>query len=136
MSAAFCWLARQPAERKWLCVWRWARDGGVCCANCSWRECSRRWVVAVLGLVVALWIKGGLAAAIPTNIPRFHSMELDGAVLLFAFFLVAVTALIFGLLSGFFIRANQSQSLAQRERPLSPSSWAATISASEQRWSS
>jgi len=54
-----------------------------------------------LGLLIAVWIKGGLAAAMPTNIPRFHAMELDGAVLLFAFALVAITALIFGSVPAF-----------------------------------
>ncbi len=70
-----------------------------------------------LGLLVAVWIKGGLAAAMPTNIPRFHAMELDGAVLLFTFILVAVTALIFGSLPAFSsARTNLNHSLKDSGR--------------------
>jgi MacB-like periplasmic core domain len=71
-------LAR--AAGKWPSAWRWARDAGVCCANCSRRE-------------------------------------LDGAVLLFTFFLVAVTALIFGSVPAFSsARTNLNHSLKESGR--------------------
>jgi putative ABC transport system permease protein len=51
-----------------------------------------------LGLAVALWFKDALVAGMPSTVPRFHSIELNWAVLLFTFLLVSMVGLAFGAL--------------------------------------
>jgi predicted permease len=53
-----------------------------------------------LGLAVALWFKDALVAGMPASVPRFHSIELNWAVLLFTFFVVSIIGLAFGALPG------------------------------------
>jgi len=51
-----------------------------------------------LGLGMAIWFKDALVSRIPSNIPQFHDIELDWAVLLFNFVLVTLAGLTFGTL--------------------------------------
>jgi putative ABC transport system permease protein len=51
-----------------------------------------------LGLTLAIWFKDALVARVPSNIPRFHAVELDWTVLLFSFLLVTLAGLTFGTL--------------------------------------
>jgi putative ABC transport system permease protein len=51
-----------------------------------------------LGLAVALWFKDALVARMPASVPRFHSIELNWAVLLFTFLIVSVVGVVFGAL--------------------------------------
>jgi predicted permease len=70
-----------------------------------------------LGLVLAVWIKELLVAVMPANIPKVHAIELDGPVLFFTFLLVAMTALLFGVLPAFSsFRADLGRSLKEGGR--------------------
>jgi predicted permease len=51
-----------------------------------------------LGVVLAGWFKDTLAARMPANIPRFHAIEIDWAVLLFSFLLVTLAGISFSAL--------------------------------------
>ena len=51
-----------------------------------------------LGLAVAVWFKNLLVAGMPASVPRFHSVELNSAVLLFTFLSVSAVGLAFGTL--------------------------------------
>jgi putative ABC transport system permease protein len=51
-----------------------------------------------LGLAVAVWFKDALVAGMPASVPRFHSIELNWAVLLFTFLIVSVVGIVFGAL--------------------------------------
>ncbi|HEX6695007.1 MAG TPA: ABC transporter permease [Longimicrobiales bacterium] len=50
-----------------------------------------------LGVVLAIWIVAGLRSLAPASLPRADELGLDGATVIFAIALAAVTALLFGL---------------------------------------
>ncbi|MEY2482107.1 MAG: hypothetical protein QOK24_635 [Verrucomicrobiota bacterium] len=51
----------------------------------------------LLGLLIAKWGTDGLVAAVPQNIPRVSTIQLDGAVLAFTLLLSLATGIVFGL---------------------------------------
>jgi putative ABC transport system permease protein len=51
----------------------------------------------LLGLLIAKWGTDALVAAVPQNIPRVNTIQLDGAVLAFTLLLSLATGIIFGL---------------------------------------
>jgi putative ABC transport system permease protein len=51
----------------------------------------------LLGLLIAKWGTDALVAAVPQNIPRVSSIQLDGAVLAFTLLLSLATGIVFGL---------------------------------------
>jgi predicted permease len=51
----------------------------------------------LLGLLIAKWGTDALVAAVPQNIPRVSTIQLDGAVLAFTLLLSLATGIIFGL---------------------------------------
>jgi len=55
----------------------------------------------LLGLVVSQWGLGALAALEPKHLPRFGTIEVDGAVFAFTLVLAVVTVVLFGLFPSF-----------------------------------
>jgi putative ABC transport system permease protein len=51
----------------------------------------------VVGLLIAQWGTEAMIAAVPQNIPRANSIQLDGAVLAFTVLLSIITGIVFGL---------------------------------------
>jgi putative ABC transport system permease protein len=51
----------------------------------------------LLGLLIANWGTDALVAAVPQNIPRVSTIQLDGTVLAFTLFLSLATGIVFGL---------------------------------------
>jgi putative ABC transport system permease protein len=51
----------------------------------------------VVGLLIAQWGTEAMIAAVPQNIPRANSIQLDGTVLAFTIFLSILTGIVFGL---------------------------------------
>src|SRR4029453_7146953 len=50
-----------------------------------------------LGLLVAEWATSALIAAVPQNIPRADTIQLDGAVFAFTLIISLATGIVFGL---------------------------------------
>ena len=71
----------------------------------------------LLGLAAAIWIKAALVGMLPANIPQFRAIELDAQVLVFTFFLTAVTGVAFGVLPALSAsRTDLNQTLKDRGR--------------------
>ncbi|HEY6944259.1 MAG TPA: ABC transporter permease [Candidatus Acidoferrum sp.] len=51
----------------------------------------------IVGTLVAYWGVATLVPLLPSGLPKFHSIRLDGSVLVFAFVLSLTTSLVFGL---------------------------------------
>ncbi|MGE5054870.1 MAG: ABC transporter permease [Acidobacteriota bacterium] len=72
-----------------------------------------------LGLVLANLGTEALVAAVPANIPRLHSVEMDWRVFLFAFAISALSGLIFGAAPAMFgLRVNVNNGLKEGGRSM------------------
>lgn len=70
-----------------------------------------------LGLAFATWLKDGLVARMPANIPRFHAIELDWRVLLFSLLLMMLAGLAFSALPVLWVsRTDLNRSLQESGR--------------------
>jgi predicted permease len=72
-----------------------------------------------LGLVLASLGTGALITAVPSNIPRLHSVEMDWRVFLFAFAISVVSGVVFGAAPAMFaLRVNVNDGLKEGGRSM------------------